>query len=59
MGTKDASLEAEIEITPVMIEAGKSAVLRALAGAEIYPPMTPSELAILVFREMSIASRSG
>ena len=48
----------EIEITPEMIEAGASAVLRALAPSRIYAPMTEEDLARAVFEAMSAASPS-
>ena len=50
------STEDEIEITPAMVEAGVSAVLRALAGAEIFAPMTEEEMAKRVFVAMANAS---
>lgn len=45
----------EIEITPEMIAAGASAVLRSLESAQLYPPMTEEKLATVVFREMLAA----
>ena len=53
MGAEKERIEAEeIEITPEMIEAGASAVVRAIAPSRLYAPMAEEKLAILVFRAM-------
>jgi hypothetical protein len=57
MSGKNASPEA-IEITPAMIETGAAALVRGMAPARLYAPMTEEDLAKLVFAAM-IHARSG
>ena len=48
----------EIEVTPEMIEAGASSIIRAIAPSRLYAPMDEEKLARLVFEAMmAVASR--
>lgn len=48
---------AEIEITPAMLEAGASAVVRAIAPSRLYAPMDEEVLAKTIFSAMLAARR--
>jgi hypothetical protein len=50
--------EAEIEVTPEMIEAGEGIIWRALCGSILLPDVCPDELAKKVFEVMVEASQT-